>query len=86
MPTFTPPTDSFQYPTGSRLLDRMRPKRGLTVYTTDAGTTWRQSVFPLQSDLVGDEGTDWFLGGHVYTITAGQATALTAAGFGAYIT
>lgn len=86
----------FQYPTGSRLLDRMRPARGVTIYSTDGGVTWKESVFPYVSDI-GDvdgngipngrvEGIDYFLGGHKYTITSAQATVLTAAGFGAYIT
>lgn len=86
MATFNPPVDLFQYPTGNRLMDRLRPKRGYTVYSTDNGATWRQSVFPYQGDLIGDEGTYWFLGGHTYTVTADQATSLTDAGYGAYIT
>lgn len=96
MPTFNTPTQLFQYPTGSRLLDRMRPQRGVTVYSTDGGATWKQAVYPYQGN-VGNvnavtgvatytEGVDYFLGGHVYTITSAQATALTAAGYGAYIT
>lgn len=77
------------------MLDRMRPQRGVTVYSTDGGVTWKQNVFPYQgnighidgngfpNNLV--DGTDYFLGGHTYSITSAQAAALTAAGFGAYI-
>lgn len=97
MPTFKGPVQYFQYPTGSRLLDRMRPARGVTVYSLDGGTTWKQSVFPYQGDIqkgadptkqlasTMTEGVDYFLGGHTYTITSAQAATLTAAGFGAYI-
>jgi hypothetical protein len=95
MPTFTTPVQLFQYPTGSRLLDRMRPQRGVTVYSTDGGVTWKQSVYPYIGDIGNTsdsgpnafvEGTDYFLGGHTYTITSAQAAQLTAAGFGPYIT
>lgn len=96
MATFTGPVSLFQYPTGSRLLDRMRPARGLTVYSTDGGVTWKQGVYPYLGDLGSvdpttsqsngrAEGVDYFLGGHAYPLTADQVTALTAAGFGAYI-
>lgn len=96
MPTFKGPVQRFQYPTGSRLLDRMRPARGVTVYSTDGGVTWKQNVFPYLGDIGNVdgngipnnlvEGTDYFLGGHTYHITTAQATALKAAGFGANIT
>lgn len=97
MPTFKGPVQYFQYPTGSLLLDRMRPARGVTVFSTDGGATWKQSVYPYQGDIQKgadptkqiasslQEGVDYFLGGHTYTITQSQADALTAAGFGAYI-
>jgi hypothetical protein len=75
----------------------MRPQRGVTVYSTDGGTTWKQQVFPFIGDIGNNdgingvpnglvEGTDYFLGGHTYTITSAQQTILTNAGFGAYIT
>ena len=38
-----------------------------------------------QIDAAGAEGVGHFLGGHVYTITAAVATALTAAGYGSYV-
>ena len=97
MPTFVGPTQAFQYPTGNRLLDRMKPLRGVTVYSLDGGTTWQQAVFPYKGDIQQgedaaagiktsmQEGVDYFLGGHTYTITSVQATVLTAAGYGAYI-
>ena len=96
MPTFKGPVQLFQYPTGSRLLDRMRPQRGVTVYSTDGGATWKTAVYPFQGDigLVDGqgfpnsrvEGVDYFLGGHTYTISSAVAAQLTAAGYGAYIT
>lgn len=97
MPTFRGPTQAFQYPTGSPLLDRMKPLRGVTVYTLDGGATWKQALWPYKGDLqqgenastgvatTMKEGVDYFLGGHTYTITSAQATVLTTAGFGAYI-
>lgn len=74
----------------------MKIDHGVCVYSTDGGTTWQQGLYPFQSSLqtsdavtgaanTRQEGVDYFLGGHVYLITQAQATALTAAGFGAYI-
>lgn len=36
---------------------------------------------PYAATLVGTEGVDWFLGGHVYTVTSAVATALNADGY-----
>lgn len=38
-----------------------------------------------QIDAAGAEGVGHFLGGHVYTISAAVAAALTTAGYGAYV-
>ena len=64
----------------------MRPKRGRAVWSTDSGVTWEQGVFPTQDDLIGPEGTYWFLGGHIYTISDDIAAGLINAGFESYIT
>lgn len=37
---------------------------------------------PYADILVGKDGTDWFLGGHVYTVTQAVADALAADGYG----
>lgn len=36
---------------------------------------------PFVSQLVGDEGVDWFLGGRIYTVSAAVAAELVAAGY-----
>ena len=38
-----------------------------------------------QIDAAGAEGVGHFLGGHVYAVSAAVATALTAAGYGAFV-
>lgn len=75
----------------------MKPARGVTVYSLDGGTTWKQSLYPYKGDIQRGEdaaagvktalveGVDYFLGGHTYTITAAQADVLIGAGFSAYI-
>jgi hypothetical protein len=55
--------------------------RGRSVVKT-AGV-WALSDLPDSTGLV--EGTDLFLGGHVYTVSDAVATALTTDGFGAYL-
>lgn len=74
---------------------------GITVYSLDGGTTWKQDESPYVGDLASvdpttsavtgpsanaKEGVTYFLGGHVYPITTAQAASLTAAGYGANIT
>lgn len=98
MPTFIGPTQAFQYPTGNRLLDRMKPLRGVTVYSLDGGTTWKQALWPYKGDLQQGEdaaggvstsmveGVDYFLGGHTYTISAATAAKLILGGYSAYVT
>jgi hypothetical protein len=49
--------------------------------------TYVQVPTPTHDELVGagTEGTDWFRGGYVYTVSDAVATALTADGFGSYL-
>jgi len=55
---------------------------GHTVLKTN-GTYWTAGPYPLSSDLEAAE--EIYYGGHVYTISADTAAALTADGYGAYI-
>lgn len=79
-------------------MDMLDIPHGVTVYSTDGGLSWKQDESPYLGDLSsidpttsavlgpGVEGKTYFLGGRIYQITTAQATALTAAGFGANIT
>lgn len=101
MPTFTPPVAVYPNDSGDWLMDMLQQNHGITVYSLDGGTTWQQSEYPYLGNLASEdpvnggvvgpsanaaEGVTYFLGGHVYTITTAQATSLTNAGYGAYIT
>lgn len=98
MPTFTPPSVSYPNGSGDWLMDMLDIPHGITIYSTDGGVTWQQSEYPYLGELAsidpttmqtlgpGVEGTTYFLGGHVYTITQAVANTLTAAGYGANIT
>lgn len=83
------------------MLDMHSHAHGVTVYSLDGGATFTSTEFPYVGDLASvdpttsavvgpsanaKEGVTYFLGGHVYTISAAQVTALTASGFGANIT
>jgi len=57
-------------------------------YPIGYGSTYITVDTPDQLTLVAAgrrDGVDYFLGGHVYTVTQADADALTAAGYGAYI-
>lgn len=48
---------------------------------------WVTMDYPLSETYVqGKDGVDFFLGGHIYTVTSAQAAALTADGYGANLT
>jgi len=86
MPTFTPPTEN-----GPRFVDPLKPrdflwarvspiKRGIDVYKlTDATYT---EVLPSDRTTI----DVWYHGGHVHDITSDENTALSNAGYGAYLT
>lgn len=76
MATFTPPTVEYRY---SRL---WKIQEGVTVINNSG--TFTEKQYPSQIEL--DAATEYWLGGHVYDITTAQADALTAAGYGDYIT
>lgn len=85
MATFTPPTED-----GYRFIDPKRPydflfarlspiQRGIDVYKlTDESYT---EVLPSDRTTI----SIWYHGGHVHTVDATEATALTAAGYGSYL-
>lgn len=94
MPTFSPPTANDvprvtedyrrENPLGWRLFRHysLLP-RGRTVLKSAAGV-YTTVDNPSQDDI--DAAAVAYLGGHIYQITSAEATALTAAGYGAYIT
>lgn len=65
------------------LFFRYTMPRGLTVIKR-ANDTYYESRFPAQTEL--EAASDYWLGGHVYTIDADTRTELIAAGYGANIT
>lgn len=50
MPTFTPPTVSYAWPTGEPLTSRIKIPRGLTVISDGHGG-WIQKEFPYMGDF-----------------------------------
>lgn len=82
---FRPPTVSEgPVATGSPLFSRMRINRGVTVVVYDDGEI-KQVRFAAQSELQDDTVLEVYLGGHEYALSASQADALRAAGYGQYI-
>jgi hypothetical protein len=95
MPTFTPPlADNGSLgdgaPPGSRS-ERFwsfyaAPPRGLNVMKYTDGTYETTDSYPYVIDGVGKVVAIAYTGGHSYTVTVAEAAALTAAGYGAYLT
>lgn len=82
LPGITPETKGIQYRLFRYYGNNPRGKSVVMV----AGH-WTTMDYPSSEDFVqGTDGINFFLGGHIYTITAGQAATLTADGFGAFIT
>lgn len=82
MPTLTTPTVDQPLETEHPLFGRYKLTRGISLLVT--GSTVVEAQYPNQEDL--DDYDFVYLGGRVYTISAGEATTLTNAGYGAYIT
>lgn len=76
MTTFTPPVETVQV---NRLF---KQNYGVTVIRE--GDTFRSKRNPRQTEL--DNATSYWLGGRSYEVTDEEATALTAAGYGDYLT
>ena len=78
MPTFTPPTR--RVPVQNKGL-RYAYYEGITVLKTAGAYTQVQA--PTQDDI--NAADIAYLGGHSYAVDSTEAAALTAAGYGAYI-
>lgn len=84
MPTFTPPTYWDRPSTGVRLIDiAVKIYHGYTVLKAKDGS-YSQVTYPTSDDLAAAAAA--YLGGHVYPVSDAEAAALTAAGYGAYLT
>lgn len=82
MPTFTPPTVD-EAPAGEGpLFYRYKLTRGISVLKV--GAAYREVRYPSQEEIEAADIT--YMGGHAHTVDATEAAALTAAGYGAYIT
>lgn len=88
MPTFTPPTADNYSIDPEDILWRFYqlPDRGLNVWKYADGSYETTDAWPFVVDGVGKTVAVAYYGGHTYTVSAGEAAALTAAGYGAYIT
>lgn len=87
MATFTPPTDNLLRwgDKTNRGMDRLFSRlaagpRGRNVFKLNDGTYTENQ--PGDMTTVAIE----YLGGHVHTVSAAEATALTTAGYGSYLT
>lgn len=80
MPTFSGPT---YVEKRSDELWFVGQLKGVTVYKNQSGS-WVQTTTPIDSELVAAQKV--YRGGYTYTISAAEASELTAAGYGAYIT
>jgi hypothetical protein len=78
MPTFTPPTVNES--SSDHFFGRYSVPVGQSVVRTDG--VFQTTPYPWLGDLDGlTDGTDYFLGGHIYTITDEVAAELIAAGY-----
>lgn len=82
MPTLTPPTVDQGPVALDRLFMRYKLARGVSLLVT--GVTVTEAQYVSQTEA---EAADFFYhGGMVHTISSAEATTLTNAGYGAYIT
>ena len=81
MPTLIPPTVEESLGPTTGLFKFFKCTRGVALYVN--GTTVTESRYPYQGNL--DAADHAYLGGHSYTISDAEATILTNAGYGAYI-
>lgn len=83
MPTFNPPTIDEGPVADGPLFSRYKLRRGITVIKNQ-DDSYSSVRFPWLGDL--EAAKEVYLGGHVYFVTSEEATALTAAGYGDFIT
>lgn len=82
MPLFRPPTYEQAMGPITGLFRFFKFTRGVTVWVTDGVVS--EARYPWHGDLL--EADYVYLAGHDHIITSDEATVLTAAGYGAYIT
>lgn len=81
MPSFSPPGSLERVLSPHPLFGRLRITRGVSLLKT--GSTYAQVQSPSDAQM---EAADVvYLGGYTYTISAGEAAALTAAGYGDWV-
>jgi len=76
--TFSPPGRLEHWPVMHPLFGRLSIMRGVSLLKESG--VYRQTSEPLAEEIAAAEIT--YLGGHVYEVTAEEAAALTAAGYG----
>lgn len=81
MPTFTPPSFEEGMPTTVKPLCYFRQTSSSSVVRINGVLTSVRTPSQEQLEAAGKEGVDWFIGGHIYTVSSATATELTAAGF-----
>lgn len=82
MPTLTTPVRAQGPAALGRLFERYKLDRGVSLLVT--GATVTEVQFPSQAQIAA--ATFFYQGGFEYTISSAEATTLTNAGYGAYIT
>lgn len=81
MPSFSPPGSLEQVLSPHPLFGRLRIERGVSILKS--GSTYTQVRGPSDEQM---EAADVvYLGGYTYTISAGEAAALTSAGYGDWV-
>jgi hypothetical protein len=84
--TFTMPKIS-ETPAGFGLFWRYRIDRADSLIIATDGTATQQRTFEVQQLTDAQAaGGKYYVGGHIYVLSAPEVTALTNAGYGAYIT
>ena len=81
MPSFSPPTSLERVLSPHPLFGRLRIDRGISLLKT--GSTYTQAQGPSDAQMEAADVT--YLGGYSYTISDGEAAALTAAGYGDWV-
>jgi hypothetical protein len=82
MPTFNPPTHEEPIRTDTKPLCYFRLTWANSIVRINGTLTSVRTPSSEQLTAAGTEGTDFFMGGRVYTVTTTVANELTAAGFG----
>jgi hypothetical protein len=80
---FRPPTVREGPAGGSRLFEFYKLDKGVTVVKRQDGSFY-QVRYPSDVELL--EALTYYMGGHDHTITDAEATDLTNAGYGSYLT